>query len=123
MKCPKCLSAMESFADGSISINRCQECYGLFFDRLTMDDFENIREAEQFDIGDELVGARFNEILDTSCPRCSVKMDHVLQHDPFEIRFESCPRCRGAYFDAGEFRDYLQDEIFDEFREIVSGLK
>lgn len=123
MKCPKCLSAMETFDHRGISISRCEECYGLFLHRLIKDDLDGIDDAEEFDIGDDLVGARFNEILDATCPQCSVRMDHVLQQDPFQIKFESCPRCRGAYFDAGEFRDYLKDDIFDEFKDIVAGLK
>jgi Zn-finger nucleic acid-binding protein len=46
-------------------------------------------------------------------------MNHVLRQEPLEIKFESCPQCHGAYFDAGEFRDYMEDEIFDEFQDVV----
>ena len=78
--------------------------------------------AESIDIGDEFVGATFNKILDVACPKCQIKMEHVLQSDPFEIKFECCPSCKGIYFDAGEFRDYLEDEIYQRFQEVIDQL-
>jgi len=78
--------------------------------------------AESIDIGDEFVGATFNEILDVPCPKCQTKMEHVLHTDPFEIKFECCPSCKGIYFDAGEFRDYLEDEIYQRFQEVIDQL-
>ena len=49
-------------------------------------------------------------------------MEHVLHTDPFEIKFESCPFCKGIYFDAAEFRDYLEDEIYQRFQEVIDQL-
>ncbi len=119
MQCPKCLKDMEVIDFNGIEIDRCIECFGMFFDHLEKEDLRSLKGAETIDIGDEFVGARLNEIVDVPCPVCKVKMNHVLQTEPFEIKFESCPTCRGAFFDAGEFRDYMEDEIFDQFQEIV----
>ena len=49
-------------------------------------------------------------------------MKHVLHTDPFEIKFECCPSCKGIYFDAGEFKDYLEDEIYQQFQEVIDQL-
>ncbi|MCH7741400.1 MAG: zf-TFIIB domain-containing protein [Proteobacteria bacterium] len=119
MQCPKCLSDMEVIDYKGIEIDRCTECFGMWFDHLEREDLKSLEGADEIDIGDEFVGARYNEILDVPCPKCKVKMDHVLHTEPFEIKFESCPQCHGAYFDAGEFKDYMEDEIFEQFQDIV----
>lgn len=132
MQCPKCLSDMEVIDYQGIEIDRCTDCFGMFFDHLEKDDLKTLEGVESIDVGDEFVGARYNEILDVPCPKCKVKMNHVLHTDyighnsapskPYEIKFESCPNCHGAFFDAGEFSDYMEDEIFDQFQDIVQHL-
>ena len=110
---------MEIIDFQGIEIDRCTDCFGMFFDHLEKEDLKTLQGAEEIDIGDDFVGARYNEILDVPCPKCKVKMNHILQEEPFVVKFESCPQCHGAYFDAGEFRDYMEDEIFEEFQDIV----
>lgn len=46
-------------------------------------------------------------------------MSHVFQEEPFLVKFQSCPDCHGAYFNTGEFRDYMKEEIYEEFQDIV----
>ena len=122
MKCPKCLGSMGTVNLNDVEIDRCEKCHGLFFDHLEKETLQGMQGAESIDIGDEFIGARFNEILDVACPKCQTKMEHVLHTDPFEIKFESCPSCKGIYFDAGEFRDYLEDEIYQQFQEVIDQL-
>jgi uncharacterized protein len=110
---------MEVIDYQGIEIDRCTDCFGMWFDHLEKEDLKTLEGADSIDIGDEFVGARYNEILDVPCPKCKVKMTHVLHTEPFEIKFESCPQCRGAFFDAGEFRDYMEEEIFEQFQDIV----
>lgn len=122
MQCPKCQADMEVIDYGGIEIDRCTRCNGIFFDHLEQDKLKQLEGAESIDIGDDFLGARYDEFQTIDCPRCEVTMEQVREQDPCEIRFESCPRCRGAFFDAGEFRDYLADEIFDQFQNIVGDL-
>lgn len=122
MKCPKCLGAMKTANLNDIEIDRCEKCHGLFFDHLEKEILRSVQGAESIDIGDEFVGARLNEILDVACPKCQTKMEHVLHTDPFEIKFECCPACKGIYFDAGEFRDYLEDEVYQQFQKVIEQL-
>lgn len=122
MKCPKCFGQMDPVSFEGVEIDRCTECYGLFFDHLEQETLQQMEGSEILDVGDEFVGARYNEILDVPCPRCSKKMDHILRNDPFEIKFEHCRNCGGSYFDAGEFRDYLEDEIVEQFQDVIDNL-
>lgn len=119
MKCPKCFGSMDAIHYDGVEVDRCTECYGLFFDHLERETLKKMEGAEILDVGDEFVGARYNEILDVPCPKCSTRMDHVLHTDPFEIKFEHCKACGGSYFDAGEFRDYLDDEIYEQFQDVI----
>jgi len=122
MKCPKCLGNMDAIMFDEVEVDRCTGCYGLFFDHLERETLRKIEGAEILDIGDEFVGAKFNEILDVPCPKCGIRMEHVVHTEPLEIKFECCPDCKGTFFDAGEFRDYLDDEIYEQFLEIVDHL-
>jgi len=122
MKCPKCVGSMGTVNLNDVEIDRCEKCHGLFFDHLEKETLQGMQGAESIDIGDEFIGARFNEILDVACPKCQTKMEQVRHTDPFEIKFESCPSCKGIYFDAGEFKDYLEDEIYQQFQEVIDQL-
>ena len=105
-----------------VEIDRCDKCHGLFFDHLETEILRSVQVAASIEIDDKFVGARLNEILDVACPKCQTKMEHVLHTDPFEIKFERCPACKGIYFDAGEFRDYLEDEIYQQFQKVIEQL-
>jgi len=122
LTCPKCRSVMEKIRYVGVAIDRCTSCRGLWFDNLEKEDLKNLKGAESIDIGDEFIGATFNEVKDSPCPRCDVPMSQVIVLDPFEIKFEVCDACHGNFFDAGEFRDYLDDEIFEQFQALVNGL-
>ena len=38
MQCPKCDGEMETVYNEEVTINRCNNCRGLYFDQLTRDD-------------------------------------------------------------------------------------
>ncbi len=113
---------MEEINFDNVEVDRCTKCFGLFFDKLERETLKSMEGSEILDIGDDFVGAKYNELRDVKCPKCSTTMDTVVHADPFEIKFERCPLCGGTYFDAGEFRDYLEDEIYDQFQDIVANL-
>ena len=123
MQCPKCPGEMQPLTFNDVEVDRCTKCYGLFFDHLEKEMLKKMEGSEELDVGDEFVGATYNEILDVPCPKCKTKMDHVVHTDPFEIKFECCSACKGVYFDAGEFRDYLEDEIYEQFQDVVDHLE
>ena len=119
LTCPKCASDMEQIRYVGVLVDRCTACRGLWFDNLEKEDLKKLRGAESIDIGDEFVGATFNEKADPPCPRCDVPMSQINVTDPFEIRFEACDACGGNFFDAGEFNDYLAEEIYEQFETLI----
>lgn len=120
LKCPKCRNDMEKIKYVDVLVDRCTSCRGLWFDNLEKEDLKSLKGAESIDIGDEFVGATFNEKEDSACPRCDVPMSQVTVTEPFEIKFEICDACGGNFFDAGEFRDYLDEEIFEQFEALIA---
>jgi uncharacterized protein len=82
-----------------VEVDRYEKCHGLFFDYLEQETRRSMEGAASFDIGNEFVGARFNEILDVGCPKCQTKMEYVLPTDPFEIKFNCCPSCKSLLQD------------------------
>ena len=115
MQCPKCDGEMETVYNEEVTINRCNNCRGLYFDQLTRDDLGYVEGQVGVDTGDEELGAAYNDMVYVECPKCDKIMDQQLIEDPVRIRFEVCTSCHATFLDAGEFRQYLSDEYRDHF--------
>jgi Zn-finger nucleic acid-binding protein len=107
MQCPKCQHLMKAVTVQEITVHRCIDCHGLWFD---VADHESLREAAvEIDIGDPAYAAHHVEQSRVHCPTCAnstmiAMVDAAQPH----IRFESCTVCFGRYYDAGEFRDFAE---------------
>jgi Zn-finger nucleic acid-binding protein len=122
MDCPKCTHEFEVIKFNDVEIDRCTGCFGIWFDELEQDDLRRLQGAADVDVGDEFVGAKYDKVRDVRCPRCNVPLFHVLHKGSTDITFERCSDCRGSFFDAGEFRDYMDEELFEEFKALFDGL-
>ena len=122
MECPKCFGEMDNLSEGRASIQRCRECYGLYFDQLTRSMLEDMLEKTEIDIGGEDVGATYDAMVYVDCPKCDRIMDQRLIEEPNRIRFELCPTCNSAFLDAGEFRQYTSDEYLPGFMSLLPEL-
>ena len=126
MDCPKCHSLMEehtlSTLEGGITIDRCTNCKGLWFDIGEAESLKGKWMSDYIDDGDPEVGKRHNDIRDIDCPRCGKKMEQL--NDPVQnhIQYEACAE-HGMYFDAGEFTDYKYETLMDIFRDFVAVIK
>ena len=95
----------------------------LWIDHREEDELRNLKGAAQvLDIGDEFLWARHDQMQNIDCPRCQIRLHHFSHKGRVEIRFERCNQCKGSYFDAGEFTDYVTDDIFDEFENVMTEL-
>jgi Zn-finger nucleic acid-binding protein len=122
MVCPKCLAAMEQVTVGQQVVDRCTVCAGLWFD---LREHERIAESkadvEKLDVGDPSVGAEQNARRDVSCPVCHVKMLKLSVPHQLHIKYESCPVCYGAFFDAGELKDYASHTLAEQVGSFFRG--
>lgn len=118
MNCPKCHAEMEKVGYQSIEIDRCTHCHGMWFDKLEAEHLKELKGAEQIDIGNPQEGQAFNKIDKIHCPRCKAEMGKIVDFEQPHIWYETCEVCCGMFFDAGEFRDYKEENIFDFFKDL-----
>ena len=124
MTCPKCQSAMETVAVGEYVVIACTGCAGLWFDLREHEHIaESKAEVARLDCGDPKVGAQQNAKRDILCPVCHVKMLKLTVPDQLHIQYESCPVCYGAFFDAGEFRDYAHLTVGEQVAGFFLGFR
>lgn len=119
MQCPKCEAAMEDVSINKMFVKRCTSCQGLWFDRSKHEYLRKQPGSESIDTGDEEVGREFDSKDDIFCPSCSAPMIKMVVADQPHIHYESCSKCFSVFFDAGEFRDYINKDIFDFFRDLM----
>ena len=120
MNCPKCSAAMEKVQYQSIEVDRCTDCKGIWFDMLEHEHLKALEGSEEIDIGDPKVGKESNIVDHIDCPVCDTRMIRMVDGRQPHIWFESCTVCYGVFFDAGEFRDYKQENILDFFKDLFS---
>lgn len=120
LKCPKCEHGMEEVSYGDVTVDRCTNCQGLWFDLGEAESLKGMKGSESVDSGDPTEGWKWDSHADINCPRCSKQMQKG--HDPKQkhIWFEACDE-HGMFMDAGEFTDYKEESILDFFRSLIKG--
>ncbi len=113
MNCPKCAAEMEVVEVGSVEIDRCLQCKGIWFDLNEQEALKDAKGAHCVDIGHQAIGEYYNEVTAVTCPRCDVLMEVETVKKGISIQYEMCPKCHGAYFDAGEFREFSEPTILE----------
>lgn len=120
MLCPKCNSKMEGLQIHDVDIKRCTYCLGLWFERSKHEYLRELDGSIEIDIGNKQTGKAFNKIEDIFCPECAAPMIKMVVADQPHIHYESCSGCFSVFFDAGEFTDYVDKNIFDFFKDILA---
>lgn len=118
MKCPKCQGEMEKITFEGIDVERCRDCKGLWFDCYQAEELREKKGSETIDTGDPEVGKKYSQISAIDCPKCHTKMVPIVDTRKPHIWYEGCPVCYGRFFDAGEFRDYKEENLLDFFRRL-----
>jgi len=118
VKCPKCDFAMQPVSFQDIEVDRCTNCFGLWFDMLEAEHLKQTSGSEAIDIGSASTGKEENKIGSIKCPKDSVAMLRMVVNDQPHIWYEACPICHGTYFDAGEFTDFKAETFMDRVRSV-----
>lgn len=120
MNCPKCDHPTEQVRRGSIEVDRCTNCKGIWFDMLEAEHLKAAEGSEAIDIGDPKVGDEYDKIDRINCPKCTEPMLRMVDAQQPHIWYEACPVCYGLFFDAGEFRDFKEESVMDFFRDLFA---
>lgn len=110
---------MDTVVDDTTTIERCQNCHGLYFDQLTQELLVDLLGNLDVDTGSDEMGSAYNDMVYVECPKCDKIMDQRLIEEPVRIRFELCPTCNATFLDAGEFREYASGEHLEQFRSLL----
>lgn len=110
LHCPKCHQPMAQVTFGGITVDRCTECNGIWFDSQEEAKLKDMRGAHKIEGArpPTAIAQKHNQMAHVSCPRCDghIEMTRLVVPSQAHIWYESCPSCRGIYFDAGEFADF-----------------
>lgn len=123
MNCPKCNGEFESVKFGTVEVERCLDCKGIWFDMLEKEDLVRMEGSEEIDIGSEQVGESHDSQRQIDCPKCAKRMIPMVDKDQFHIHYECCQQCFGSFFDAGEFRDLKDNTVIERFRQMLQTLR
>ena len=116
MQCPKCNASMHLLDGLDEPVHRCEDCKGMWFELMAHEQLRD--EADQIDltepappIKDEFFDPTAPAPVTLLCPACDhYPLIHMVDPHQPHIRFESCKFCYGRFYDAGEFRDFANDE-------------
>jgi uncharacterized protein len=110
LHCPKCQANLERVNIGTLQVERCTNCHGLWFDVLEWDDARGREETARLDRSDvEVIQSNDANRIVIHCPKCETTPLTRLEiptHPGLQI--DKCSRCYGAFFDAGEFLEYRE---------------
>jgi Zn-finger nucleic acid-binding protein len=110
---------MEKVVFDGTEVDRCTSCKGLWFDASEKEKLREIQGSEAVDTGGAEVSKAYNDVDRIECPVCLMPMTRMVIPQERPVWFESCPGCQGAFFDAGEFRDYKEDSFVDFLKDLV----
>jgi Zn-finger nucleic acid-binding protein len=111
---------MEDVTYGGVTVDRCTECRGIFFDLLEHEELKKIAGSEAIDIGDPMKGLEGDAVDVYNCPKCSVGMVRLVDAHQTHIWYEACSKCYGVFFDAGEFKDFKEESFLDRLQDALT---
>jgi uncharacterized protein len=121
MECPKCQAQMEVVRYEDTEVDRCVRCGGLWFDALEQEDLRGRAGSEAIDSGPAWQAPMHDDQEKVFCPVDGALMIRMVDAARPHIWVESCPVCRGTFFDAGEFTDFKDYPIGELLRERRKG--
>jgi len=120
LQCPKCEHGMDEVTYEDVTIDRCTNCQGLWFDEDEAYQLKLKHASKAVDTGDPAEGWKWDSHADISCPRCKKEMKKTADPTQKHIWYELCEE-HGMFMDAGEFTDFEHETLLDYFRGLLKG--
>ena len=117
LTCPKCESTMDKVEFARVTVDRCTICGGVWFDGDEVDKLKAMTGSEVIDTGGLKTGAgKDTPVRKMKCPRCQGPMTVIQDAEQPHIEYEVCQDGHGAFFDAGEFRDFKEVTVVEQVK-------
>jgi len=119
MDCPRCTVEMTLLESEDVSMQRCDDCGGVWID---VADLNPLLLRATLPPLDRLGGRANLDEIAVSCPDCQVELTVIEGNDKSGLRYEACESCGGIWLEvagreeASGFED-LERAIVDHFRE------
>lgn len=124
MSCPKDAEPMSRIILGTVRIDRCPACGGVWLDAGELDALKHAAlESEHRKTLDALDGLGTREPAERPqpllCPRDHSRMS--VHHDPEQkhVELDVCTKCGGLFFDAGELSDLTELTLGERLRALL----
>lgn len=110
MYCPVCYQSLESIRLGSVHLDRCPRCQGIWFDHDELRQAKDITVPQAVWLDVEMwtdetkIRARHSGKL---CPKCDA-FTFTLRYGQSRIEIDYCHNCSGVWLDSGEFEAIIQ---------------
>ena len=105
MKCPACKTGMANYEHGSFSIDVCEKCRGIWFDKDELSTFVNElfkEKTPENPRGKPQEKLPAQEESERACPVCNKPMIKFKYGSTSDIALDKCPSCKGIWTDAEE---------------------
>ncbi len=103
--CPVCLTGLAPLKVGSVTVDRCPECAGVWFDAGEMNALARAGGRALTAVehaAESRPGHAVHLHADRNCPECGVGLRPFAYPWAPEVRLDGCPACKGIWFDDGE---------------------
>jgi len=107
---------MEAISFQDHNLQRCTQCQGIWFEQAQHKLVKREKGAESVDIGKSAVGREYDKMENVPCPDCGILLERRPDALQPHIFYDVCPQGHGIFFDAGEFRDFVKEDIMDFFK-------
>lgn len=116
--CPKCVGKLEPKKIGSVEVDVCFVCGGIWFDEGELKKaieaksrlFSVLKDVKEVSRFEENQAAHFDDKEGSLCPRCDdgTKFEKRRQGS---MHVDYCPKGHGVWLDTGEFENMVMDRL------------
>jgi Zn-finger nucleic acid-binding protein len=110
MDCPNCEIPLRRFNIGSVSLDECSRCRGIWFDKNELEEAKDEIDPElrwmNMQIWHQQPRFQLTDHLH-DCPKCKkVKMQLITYQEP-DVDVSYCPFCEGSWLDVDDFEKII----------------
>jgi Zn-finger nucleic acid-binding protein len=119
MQCPACHHFLRPLKAGTVTLDVCHDCGGIWFD-----DSELKKVNVEYPRPEDVIArfgyshdSRVEENANRPCPRCDgTKLEQKLYNLGSGVIMDCCPKCKGVWLDHGEFEKIRESIMRSQHR-------